>query len=182
MRRTIIGHGCHGVAASVLLAFAVTSIVTSSCQSGAQRERVHNTAESLGYDPALVISEVERCWDLFAHCGQLLFYRTSQSSEEFAHKIDALGWTRLNHEEVDGYEIFTQINLGTKSRLTIDGSDGMGDRNSLPRFRANRWRLSDPDGRTWTITHFPTADRPNVIDLDGIPLHENVIVVQYQIR
>jgi hypothetical protein len=182
MHRTIIGQTDHRVVVSVLLVLAVSSVVMTSCQNDVRRERVRSTAERLKYDPALVISEVERCWDVFAHCGQLLFYRTGQSNEELERRIDGLGWIRLNQEEVDGYEIFTNINLGTRSRITIDGSDGMGDRSSLPRFRANRWRLSDPDGRTWTITHFPLLGRPNVIALDGMPLQENIVVVQYQIR
>lgn len=157
-------------------------LVASSCQSPSHQERVQQTAAVLGYDPASKIAEVHRCWDIFSHCGQFLYFQTDQTSEDIERKIDTLGWILLNRVEVDGYEIFTNINLGTQSRMRIDGSDGIEDRSKLPRLRGDRWRLSDSQGRTWTITHFPLADRPNSIELDGVLLYQNVVSVLYQTR
>jgi hypothetical protein len=166
----------------VLAGLLSVALVAASCQGPSHRERVQQIAAIFGYDPASTIAEVDRCWDVFAHCGQFLYFRTDQTSEDIEGKIDALGWTLLNKVEVDGYEIFTNINLGTRSRMRIDGSDGIEERSKLPRLRGDRWRLSDAQGRTWTITHFPLADRPNSIELDGSPLQQNVVSVVYQTR
>lgn len=85
--------------------------------------------------------------------------------------------------EIDGYEIFTDINLGTNSRITIGGSDALGgDRSRLPKFKGYRWRLSDPQGRRWTISYFPLASQGGPVVLDGQLLQQNIVAVLYQTR
>lgn len=167
---------------SLLVTILISCMVTTACHSHSDQDIVHNTAARLGYDPNLKIAIVGRCWDIFTHCGQFLYFRTDQTSKDLERRIDALQWTLLNKVEVDGYEIFTNINLGTRSRLEIDGSDGIEDRSELPRLRGVRWRLSDPQGRRWIVTHFPLTDIPNSIELDGVSLQQSIVSVLYQTR
>jgi len=147
-----------------------------------QREKIYLTAEKLGYDPALKIAQVNRCFDVFSHCYLFLYYKTDLTQEELKHKIDTLSWDISNEMEVDGYEIFTDINYGTTSRLTIDGTDELGDRSQLPNFDGYRWRLRDSAGGRWTITYFPLSSHPGSIALDGSKLEHNIVAIQYQTR
>lgn len=149
---------------------------------GGQAAKVPAAAERLGLPPDAQIAQVRRCWDIFAHCGEFAYYRTDLTQEELAHNLAGLGWETDYEMEVDGYEIFTNLNFGTQSDLTIDGTDGIESRLSLPIFKGYRWRLTDPQGAHWAITHFPLASHTADIALDGQPLEQNIVSILYQTR
>jgi len=166
----------------ILATLLLVCVITVVWRDYSQREKIYLTAEKLGYDPALKIAQVNRCFDVFSHCYLFLYYKTDLTQEELKHKIDTLSWDISNEMEVDGYEIFTDINYGTTSRLTIDGTDELGDRSQLPNFDGYRWRLRDSAGGRWTITYFPLSSHPGSIALDGSKLEHNIVAIQYQTR
>ncbi|MBL7169671.1 MAG: hypothetical protein ISS48_01485 [Candidatus Aenigmarchaeota archaeon] len=147
-----------------------------------QQVTLLRTAERLGYDPSTKIAQVKRCWDIFSHCGQQLFYETNLTQVEFASNLDGLTWDVTNQMTVDGYEIFTKLNLGTASRITVSGVDGLGDRSQLPPFKGYRWRLTDPDGRSWAVDYYPLADQAGPFAINGRALKRNIVQVLYQTR
>lgn len=147
-----------------------------------QQVTLLRTARRLGYEPASKIAQVKRCWDIFAHCGYFLFYRTDLAQAELTHNLGLLAWDVTNKMSVDGYEIFTKVNLGTASRITLGGLDGLGDRSQLPPFKGYRWHLTDPEGRSWTIDYYPLASQAGPILLDGQALRQNISIILYQTR
>ena len=74
---------------TLLLALLVVAVLLGCvgvvwCHGYSQRAELRHTAERLGYDPALEIAQVNRCWDIFAHCGSFLYYKTSATQAELA--------------------------------------------------------------------------------------------------
>ena len=53
-------------------------------RNDSQEASLRRIAECLGYDPLLEIAQVNRCWDVFSHCGLFLYYQTSSLEEELA--------------------------------------------------------------------------------------------------
>lgn len=163
-------------------ALALGCVSTMLWRSHNQQGTLLRTAERLGYDPASKIVQVKRCWDIFAHCGHFLFYRTSLSQTEFSHNLKLLRWNITNEMEVDGYEIFTKLNLGTDSHITIGGLDALSDRSQLPQFKGYRWRLTDPVGHSWTADYYPLANQRGPFAINGQALTKNVVQILYQTR
>lgn len=151
-------------------------------QGHSQQVTLLRTAERLGYDPSTKIAQVKRCWDILSHCGQQLFYETNLTQAEFARNLDGLAWDVTNQMAVDGYEIFTKLNLGTTSCITIAGQDALGDRSQLPRFDGYRWRLTDSTGRSWTVDYYPLADQAGPFVINGRALKRNIVQILYQTR
>jgi hypothetical protein len=143
---------------------------------------VRNMAVNWGYTPSLEIALVGRCWDVFSHCGHFLYYETDFTRDDLARGIDGLAWMVANEMEIDGYEIFTALNLGTEAELRVGGIDALGDRSNLPAFDGYRWRLVDKAGRTWTISYFPVAAARLPVTLNGRTLQMNIVSILYQTR
>jgi hypothetical protein len=147
-----------------------------------QEQLIIHTAERLGYRPTQKIELVDKCWDVFSHCGIFLYYRTELTREAFSQSIANLSWKVVNQMEVEGLEIFTDINFNTAFRITISGHDSLINQNLMPPFKAWRWRLGAPDGAIWTFSYYPLATQHVLIALNGEALTENIISILYQTK
>jgi len=164
----------------VLLCAYVGSIIW---QKYTNSVKVRHAAEQIGYESSMKIAQVHRCFDIFDHCYEQLYYQTNLTQDELAHQLNNLSLKTINEHDEDGYVIFTAINFGTTSRLTINGQDGgAGDRSQLPTLNGYKWSLKDATGQKWLINYFPLATNPGLITLNGIRLERNIVSIEYQTR
>lgn len=166
----------------VSIALLCTYVGSRAWQKYTNAVKVRNIAEQIGYESSMNIAQVHRCFDIFARCYEQLFYQTNLTQDEFKLRLNYLPWKTLNDHDLDGYIIFTAINFGTTSRLTVNGHDAMGDRSQLPKFKGNKWSLRDPAGQDWNITYYPSAAVQGLIALNGVKLERNIVSIEYKTR
>ena len=170
------------IALVVLLFFVLSIFVFRKIRQNNQKLQLYKTASLIGYNSGNEITQVNRCYDIFSHCGLFLFFKTDMTLESFKTQLRRMPFKETNEKDIDIYEIFTAINLGTRNKLSINETDGLGDRNQLPHQKGYRWHFQDKDGRYWTISYYPLSDNSETIKLDGQPFKTNIVGVLYQTK
>lgn len=166
----------------ILLILALILAAYFLIRNANERAELQRVAGYLGYEPDARIAQVRRCWDIGARCGQQLFFRADGSQDEIARLVEGLGWSVDRQFSIDGYEIFTKLNLGTRARLTVNGGDGLGDRTGLTPIMGTRWLLTDPAGRSWEVDYYPLAGQDGRIMLNNEPLRHNIMLITLNTR
>lgn len=147
-----------------------------------QKSRLSQISILIGYNSENKIAQVSQCWDIFSHCGLLLYYKTNMTYDVFKTQLKQIPFEETNKMDIDGYEIFTGLNLGTKNKLSINETDGLLNSNQLPRFRGYRWRFRDNEDHNWEVSYYPLSVNPETIKLDGQPFKTNIVEVLYQTK
>ncbi len=166
----------------VLFILILSGFIFNQIRQINQKSRLSQIAALIGYYSENEIAQVNRCYDVFSHCGLFLYYETDITYEVFKTQLKQIQFEKTNETDIDGYEIFTDLNLGTKNKLSINEMDGMGDRNQLPRFIGYRWRFRDNEDHNWTVSYYPLSENSETIKLDGQPFKTNIVGILYQTK
>jgi hypothetical protein len=170
------------IAFFLLMCSAGVLVVYVRIKEKQQVPTVYEVAEKLGYSPQAQLAQTRRCWDIFAHCGVFLYFTTELSLDEFQTQVMQLGFSQKRFGDIDGYTIFTDINLGTNRLLTANGNDGLENRFSLPEPDAHEWHLTDKQGRRWVIAHYEVTATGIQYAIDGQDVHGNIVSLMLQTK
>ena len=165
----------------IALLFVLVSIFNQIRQIN-QKSRLSQIANLIEYNTKDEITQVNRCWDIFSHCGLFLYYKTDMTHDVFKTQLKQIPFKETNEYDIDIYEIFTSLNLGTKNKLSINGTDGLGDRNQLPHSKGYRWSFRDDKDHNWIVSYYALSENPETIKLDGQPFKANIVEVLYQTK
>lgn len=139
-------------------------------------------AQGLGYREENLVAQASYCWDIFAHCGQFLYFFTDMNPDELQAAYDGLELEQAFAGEVDGFNVFTAINYHTRRRLTIGGSQDPASSPGLPPLRGYERRGFDSQGRRVVVGYYPFVTYAARVELDGVPVSRNMVEVMLQTR
>jgi hypothetical protein len=147
-----------------------------------QIDAVNEVAQKLGFDPQDSLVQTRRCWDIFAHCGVFIYFDTDVSLDEMQKRTRQLGFAQQRFDRVDGYSIFTDVNIGAGGELTVDGDDGLESRDTLPEPDAHRWHLVDRQDREWVVGFYDLSETGTEYAFDGEAIRSRVVTVMLRTR
>jgi hypothetical protein len=132
-------------------------------------------ARKLGFTPEAQLVQYKTCWDIFpTHCGEVLYYQSSMTREEFQGKIDQATTSKERPIDVNLAGLL-DINLVTSHDLKIE------KRNSNSQAPGGislgyKWRLEER-GENWVVTFYDISNDGNVYTLDGQPIDGNIVTI-----
>lgn len=142
-----------------LLLLLLLSIVSNlmSCAAGTQDSSVHEVttlAQTYGLSPEDHVAIFQNCadaWPPFSrgNCRTIGIYRTSLGLEDFRRQFITHRDTSFTQREIDGFSIFTYLNVHTSQGLRADGKDGMGD---------TRLTMHEPQAVGWQVDTLPNSE------------------------
>lgn len=169
---------------TLLILFGVMTGMSFGCRSAPSAEEVETAFEAasqLGLSSDALLLQEYQCVDMGRRCGIYLHFTEMKNLEAFAPQIEQLDMTLDASREVDGFTVFTDLNLGRDPLLTAGGNDGLGSRESIRHPLARRWILTDRQGQEWFITFYQIADVEQAYRLNGQPFADNIVTVIYQV-
>ena len=170
--------------AGLLLFFCVLVIFMAfSYTRKAPTDDVYEVARQLGYTEQTHLVQTEQCWDIFpSHCGVFIHFTTDMSLDQYEEFVDMLNFSEDWFGEIDGYSIFTNINLESDRTLTANGNDGLANRLAIRKPLAYQWSLTDGQNRNWNIYFYQTAGDENEYKIDDQLLFGNIVTVMLQTK
>ncbi len=140
-----------------------------------QVEKLKEFAAPLGFTPEAQLIQYKTCWDAFpTHCGEVLYYQSTLTREEFQGKIDQVTTSQERPLDVNLAGLL-DINLVTSHDLKIE----KGNSNSQAPGGISlgyKWRLEER-GENWVVTFYDISKDGNVYTLDGQPIDGNIVTI-----
>lgn len=169
----------------VLVVMSVCAILGyfafQNSEASSQVSKLYTFAQNVGYIPETQLAQYKTCWGIFpTHCGQVLYFATSLSREEFQAKIDQYAPSVGLPNEVDGYTLL-DINLVTEYRVSIDGRTDSLDRALTPEPVAYGW-LDTEGGDYWVITFYEIAQDGHVYKMDDKQITGNIVTLMLRTK
>lgn len=149
-----------------------------------QTERVALVAIQLGYKPENKIDIYNKSWDIFEHQGIYLHFSSDLTQEGIGELINKFDMEKVNEMDIDGYEIFTNINLSPlNNKLTVNGNDMMGvNRAVFLQYKGYKWKLLDNEGKNWTISHYDIRTTKQQFEFNGKPINAAIVEIMLQTK
>lgn len=146
------------------------------------RGKVYEIAYQLEYHDDNFVDEYKSCYDIFTHCYKILIFKTSYDFEKFSALVKNTRLFTSDGFNIEGYEIFTKINLSSNNSITINGSEAFGNRSALPKLSAHRWNQNIPNSNNFISIDFYDLKKVEHIMLDGQEMKQNLVLVSYQYK
>jgi hypothetical protein len=147
-----------------------------------QIDATYAIATQLGHTSQSHLAQVEACWDLQSHCGIFVYYTVEANRETFQADVERLEMEEVMSRDVDGRQLFTNINTHSTETLTVNGEDMRSP--SAPEElipRAYEWWVVNEDEQNVFITLY-TTDPLQQYALNGQSVNQNIVSVMLQIR